>query len=124
MNNPVHSGRLGGTLFALPNDARVFRCSVTASCKEHGKSECCAWPLPQWFYQFSPSLVPRSHALDEDDALALLERTLKHDGVYAHRIPLNCVTVRHRRDNRTPIFNLSFAKTTTPNAAEIQRRVR
>ena len=26
---------------------------------------------------------PRSHVLDEDDALALLERTLKHDGVYA-----------------------------------------
>jgi hypothetical protein len=33
MNNPVHSGRLGGTLFALPNDARVFRCSVTARAK-------------------------------------------------------------------------------------------
>jgi hypothetical protein len=35
---------------------------------------------------------PRSHALDEDGALALLEQTLKHDGVYAHRISLNCVT--------------------------------
>jgi hypothetical protein len=35
---------------------------------------------------------PRSHPLDEDDALALLEQTLKHDGVYAHRISLNCIT--------------------------------
>ena len=35
---------------------------------------------------------PRSHLLDEDGALTLLERTLKHDGVYAHRISLNCVT--------------------------------
>jgi hypothetical protein len=35
---------------------------------------------------------PHSHLLDEDAALALLERTLKHDGVYTHRISLNCVT--------------------------------
>ena len=35
---------------------------------------------------------PRARVLDEDAALALLERTLKHDGVYAHRISLNCVT--------------------------------
>ena len=35
---------------------------------------------------------PRSHVLDEDGALALLERTLKHDGIYAHRISLDCVT--------------------------------
>jgi hypothetical protein len=35
---------------------------------------------------------PRFHLLDEDGALTLLERTLKHDGVYAHRISLNCVT--------------------------------
>ena len=35
---------------------------------------------------------PRSHFLDEDGALALLERTIKHDGVYAHRISLDCVT--------------------------------
>jgi hypothetical protein len=35
---------------------------------------------------------PRSHALDEDSALALLERTLKRDGVYRHRISLDCVT--------------------------------
>ena len=34
----------------------------------------------------------RSHLLDEDAALALLERTLKHDGVYTHRISLDCVT--------------------------------
>jgi hypothetical protein len=36
--------------------------------------------------------APRSHSLDEGDALALLERTLKRDGVYAHRISLDCVT--------------------------------
>ena len=35
---------------------------------------------------------PRSHLLDEDGALALLERTIKHDGVYTHRISLDCVT--------------------------------
>src|SRR5882724_8139736 len=35
---------------------------------------------------------PRSRPLDEDGALALLERTLKHDGVYTHRISLDCVT--------------------------------
>jgi hypothetical protein len=34
----------------------------------------------------------RSRVLDEESALALLESTLKHDGVYAHRISLNCVT--------------------------------
>jgi hypothetical protein len=33
-----------------------------------------------------------SHLLNEDAALALLERTLKHDGVYTHRISLDCVT--------------------------------
>jgi hypothetical protein len=36
--------------------------------------------------------APCSHLLDEDAALAILERTLKHDGVYAHRISLDCVT--------------------------------
>jgi hypothetical protein len=35
---------------------------------------------------------PHSHLLDEDAALALLERILKHDGVYTHRISLDCVT--------------------------------
>jgi hypothetical protein len=34
---------------------------------------------------------PRSHPLDEDAALALLERTLKHDHVYENRISLDCV---------------------------------
>jgi hypothetical protein len=34
---------------------------------------------------------PHSHLLNEDAALALLERTLKHDGVYTHRISLDCV---------------------------------
>jgi len=35
---------------------------------------------------------PCSHALGEGGALALLEQTLKHDGIYAHRISLNCIT--------------------------------
>src|SRR5260370_9328473 len=35
---------------------------------------------------------PRSHPLDEDAALDLLVRTLKHDRVYAKRISLDCVT--------------------------------
>jgi hypothetical protein len=35
---------------------------------------------------------PRSHPLDEDAALALLERTVKRDRVYARRISLDCVT--------------------------------
>jgi hypothetical protein len=35
---------------------------------------------------------PRSHSLDEEAALNLLERTLKHDRVYAHRISLDCVS--------------------------------
>jgi hypothetical protein len=35
---------------------------------------------------------PRSRPLDEDAALALLERTLERDGVYTHRISLYCVT--------------------------------
>jgi hypothetical protein len=38
------------------------------------------------------SQAARSHPLDEDGALALLVRTLKHDGVYKHRISLDCVT--------------------------------
>ncbi len=43
----------------------------------------------------SPVVVqasPRSHPLDEDAALALLQRTLKRDGVYTHRISLDCVS--------------------------------
>src|SRR5437667_12618906 len=35
---------------------------------------------------------PRSHPMDEDAALALLERTLKHDRVYANRISLDCIS--------------------------------
>ena len=35
---------------------------------------------------------PRSRLLDEDAALALLERTLNHDRVYTHRISLDCIT--------------------------------
>jgi hypothetical protein len=42
----------------------------------------------------SPVVVqasPRSHPLDEDAALALLEGTLRRDGVYTHRISLDCI---------------------------------
>src|SRR2546430_16357819 len=35
---------------------------------------------------------PRSHPMDEDAALALLVRTLKHDRVYAKRNSLDCIT--------------------------------
>jgi hypothetical protein len=35
---------------------------------------------------------PRSHLLNENGALAQLERALKHDGVYTHRISLDCIT--------------------------------
>jgi hypothetical protein len=34
----------------------------------------------------------RPHPLNEDGAIALLERTLKHDSVYAKRISLGCVS--------------------------------
>ena len=34
---------------------------------------------------------PRSHPLNEDAALELLQRTLKRDGVYEKRISLDCV---------------------------------
>jgi len=43
----------------------------------------------------SPVVVqagPRSHPLDENAALDLLERTFKHDRVYANRISLDCIT--------------------------------
>ena len=35
---------------------------------------------------------PGSHPLNEDAALALLDRTLKHDRVYANRISLDCIS--------------------------------
>ena len=38
------------------------------------------------------SQAARSQPLDDDAALALLVRTLKHDRVYAKRISLDCVT--------------------------------
>ena len=38
------------------------------------------------------SQAARSHPLDEDGALGLLIRTLKHDHVYAKRISLGCFT--------------------------------
>jgi hypothetical protein len=36
--------------------------------------------------------APKSVPLDEDAALARLERTLKRDSVYTHRISLDCVS--------------------------------
>ena len=36
--------------------------------------------------------APRSHPLDESAALDLLERTLKRDRVYAHRISWDCIS--------------------------------
>jgi hypothetical protein len=36
--------------------------------------------------------APHSRLLDEDSGLALLERTLKRDRIYAQRISLECVT--------------------------------
>src|SRR5262245_5469893 len=38
------------------------------------------------------SQAARSHSLDEDAALGLLVRTLKHDHVYAKRISMDCIT--------------------------------
>ena len=38
------------------------------------------------------SQAARSHSLDEDAALDLLARSLKHDHVYAKRISLGCIT--------------------------------
>ena len=38
------------------------------------------------------SQAARSHPLDEDAALGLLVRTLKHDRLYAKRISLGCFT--------------------------------
>ena len=35
---------------------------------------------------------PKTHSLNEDAALNMLLRTLKHDQVYAKRISLDCVT--------------------------------
>jgi hypothetical protein len=42
-----------------------------------------------------PAIVeagPRSHPLNEDAALDLLERTLKRDHVYTHRISWDCIS--------------------------------
>jgi hypothetical protein len=36
--------------------------------------------------------TPRSEPLDENAALNLLERTLKHDHIYTHRISWDCIS--------------------------------
>src|SRR5436309_1701754 len=69
------------------------------------------------------SRAARSHPLDEDAALALLVRTLKHDRVYAKRISLDCITY-DTEETTDAYFSLPFAKSTTPNAVETPRRVR
>jgi len=38
------------------------------------------------------SRAARSHPMDEDAAVGLLARTLKHDHLYAKRISLGCIT--------------------------------
>ncbi len=65
---------------------------------------------------------PHSHPLDEDSALALLERTLKHDGVIRTESPWIALATAPKRQP-TLIFSLSSAKTTTPSAAEIPKLV-
>lgn len=66
---------------------------------------------------------PHSHPLDEDSALALLERTLKHDGVYTHRISLDCVGYGTEETTDALFSVCPSAKTTTPSATEIPKRV-
>ena len=63
-----------------------------------------------------------SHLLKEEATLALLKRILKDDGVYTHRISLDCVLTAQKRQT-TLIFSLFSAKITTPNAAETPKRV-
>src|SRR4030095_5903887 len=41
---------------------------------------------------FAAGAGSHAHRLDEDAALVLLDRTLKRDGVYTHRISLDCVS--------------------------------
>lgn len=53
-------------------------------------------PLPGLIYAGPPS-----HTLTEDAALALLERTLKYDGVYTHRISLDCIIYATEETTRT-----------------------
>lgn len=47
-------------------------------------------------------LAARGRPLDEDAALALLVRTLKHDKVYTRRISLDCVT--YGTEETTPAY--------------------
>ena len=54
--------------------------------------------LPAFWFALASILVlstpayAGSHNLDENAALTLLERTLKHDGVYTNRISMKCLT--------------------------------
>ena len=58
----------------------------------------------------------RSRPLDEDAALALPDRTLKHDRVYAKRISLDCISYI-TEETTGAYFQFVLAKFTTPNAA-------
>jgi len=66
---------------------------------------------------------PRSHVVDEDGALALLERTLKHDGVYTHRISLDCVTYGTEETTQA-YFQFVLREITAPNAVETPKLIR
>src|SRR5206468_8655046 len=66
---------------------------------------------------------PGSHPLNEDAALALLDRTLKHDRVYANRISLDCISYI-TEETTNAYFQFVLRENTTPNAVEPQRRVR
>jgi len=64
----------------------------------------------------------RSRPLDEDAALALLERTLKHDHVYEKRISLDCIAYGTEETTKA-YFEFVLREFTTPNAAETLKQV-
>ena len=65
----------------------------------------------------------RSHPLDEDAALDLLARTLKHDHVYAKRISLGCITY-DTEETTDAYFQFALREKHDANAAEIPKSVR
>jgi hypothetical protein len=66
---------------------------------------------------------PHSHPLDEDGALALLERPLSTTA-FTRTESLWIVLPTAPKRQPTLIFSLSSAKITLPNAAETPKRVR
>jgi|SRR5262245_14900731 len=63
-----------------------------------------------------------SRPLDEDAALALLQRSLKRDQVYEKRISLDCVAYGTEETTKA-YLNSFFVRSTTPNAAAIPTRI-